>query len=173
MSEQAKEAQTGEKLVCPANPEPAVKKFIMAGLLLAWALYCAYDLYWHANPLKPGDEHYEFTYYTMLPAFPLAVVPLVWGILQLRRKLVADGEGLGFSQGNKVRWDSITRLEPLGKGQLEVHYTQDGRDGTLKLDSYFIKNFNELVRMIEAKRPDVPAGESDADDVPEPDQSEK
>jgi hypothetical protein len=83
----------------------------------------------------------------------LGAVALVVGIHYLRiniMKTVLDDTGL-TAKGCQVPWDRMTELDTSDyerKGWLDVVYEADGRTETVRLDSYHIDRFDEIVTAI-------------------------
>jgi hypothetical protein len=83
----------------------------------------------------------------------LGVVSLVVAIYFIRimtMKTVLDDEGL-FVKGCRVAWDEMAELDTsayAGKGWLEVVYRRNGDGGSVRLDSYHIAKFDEIVNTI-------------------------
>ena len=157
MSETASSPQT-DRVECPPTREPAVRLFIFAGMLLAFGGWCFVDAFYrnsypYPKPIDKDQLNLKAKYYfnhgggIVLPIAGL--VPLAMGIAFLRRKLVADGEGVGYQGQTKVRWDSVTRLDASQlqeKGMLHLHH---GAGKPLTLDSWKLTNFKALVAFVE------------------------
>jgi len=162
-ADQSSESKTAapERVLCPAAKEPAVKRFIIAAIFVGFGMYCYTD--W-GNPKYRKPESWSFkninpvaghllTYYGPFVLIPAGLVVAGWAALRLRRQLLADGEGIGYAGSEKVRWEKITKLDAsrlASKGVVVLHY---GQDGVLKLDSYFLQNFRDLVALVERKVP--------------------
>lgn len=154
---------------CPPARDPAVRLFIFAAMLLAFGIYCFIDTYIRDKYPKPLDNNlsdwggYYFNHGGSF-VFPLAgLVPLWLAIAYLRRKLVADAEGIGYHGRPKVRWETVTRLDATDlqhDGKLALHY---GAAKPMKLDSWKLTNFKALVAFIEQH---VPPDAIDAADPP-------
>ena len=142
---------------CPPTRDPAVRLFIMAGMLLIFGLWCFYDAYVKYPDPYPyptdGDinklaKHY-FNHVGGI-ALPLAgLVPLVLGLRFLRRVLVADAEGIRVPGAPDVAWKDVKRLDATdlpGKGILRLEY---GADKPLVLDSWKLQKFKALVAFVE------------------------
>ncbi len=88
-------------------------------------------------------------------AFPLmGLIPLGLGAVALRRKLVADDEGIGYTCKEKISWDKVRSLDSAklaDKGILRLHYESDHGEKTLVLDSWKLQNFRSLVQLVENK----------------------
>ena len=150
-----------EQVVCPASKEPAVRRFIIAAIFAGFGLWCVMD--WH-NPKYRRPEDWSFkninrvaghvlTHYGPFVLIPAGLVVAAWAALRLRRKMLADGEGIGYAGAEKIAWGQITKLDAsrlASKGIVVLHY---GQDGALKLDSYFLQNFRDLVALVERKVP--------------------
>jgi len=138
--------------------------FIVAIMLIGFGAYCAYDAFLATEngEAKYSPEKNAANYYfnvvcgVVLP--PAGMVPLIWGLLMLRRKFIADQEGLGYVGKPKVAWSRVNKLVERGAGQLDVfHDAADGQEaGVLQIDSWKLKHFAELIALIDAKTPNVP-----------------
>lgn len=141
----------------PAARDPAVRKFILSAMLLAFGLWCVNDL--HKYPYKPAAENFNafagwLFNHTGAVALPIAgLIVLAIGLLQLRRKLLADADGIGYVGKPKIAWKSITKVDASAlqsKGVLVLHH---GQDGKLTLDSWKLQNFRDLVAYVESHVP--------------------
>jgi hypothetical protein len=144
-----------ERIECPPARDPAVRLFIMAGMLLLFGLWCFYDAFIAGNYPKPTDndindlaKHY-FNHVGGI-ALPLAgLVPLVLGLRFLKRILIADAETIRVPGAPTVAWKDVKRLDATdlaGKGILRLEY---GKDKPLVLDSWKLQNFKNLVAFVE------------------------
>jgi len=161
-----------DRVECPPARDPAVRLFIMAGMLLAFGLWCYYEAFVLGKfklPPEPGINDL-FGYYlnhwgtVVLPLGGL--VPLVMGIRFLRRVLVADAEGIRMPGSPAITWKDVKRLDATdlaGKGFLRLDY---GQAKPLVLDSWKLQNFKALVAFIEKH---VPANAIDAGQTPRAD----
>lgn len=156
MSEQTASQDVPNRVECPAAKDPAVRLFILAAMLIGFGIWCFLD---RGNyQWKPdGSINEKFGYilnHGGAIALPIVgLVPLVWGILFLRRRLVADQDGIGYAGGEKIPWDSVTSLDSSklqDKGILYLRYGEGGRR-RLVLDEWKLKNFRALVRLVESK----------------------
>lgn len=154
IDQNAASADAPQRVECPANKEPSVRMFIVAAMCLGYGAYALYEILSGAR--QPGNEWYGFTLWSGLIAPVVGLVPLVWGVLMLRRRFVADAEGLGYVGDRKVPWSAIAKLVLRGKGLFDVHYQADGETGVFKLDEYKLQNFAELVRLIETNASSAP-----------------
>jgi hypothetical protein len=149
---------------CPAAMDPCVRMFIVALLMLAYGLYCAYDLFVatgaEGGPKYSMEKNASIYLYNVacLILVPIGAVCLAWGVVMVGRKLLADQEGIGFVGQEKVAWQRIYRIVTRGKGLLDLYYKdQEGQDdGVIRLDSWKLKNFAELVALVESKTPQAP-----------------
>jgi len=158
-----------ERVECPPARDPAVRLFILAGMLLVFGLWCFYDAYvMGAYPYPTnGDINLLAKHYfnhvggIILPLGGL--VPMIMGIRFLRRILVADAEGIRYPGGPAVAWKDVTRLDATdlaNKGFLRLEY---GDVKPLVLDSWKLQNFKALVAFIETH---VPADAIDVGQAP-------
>ncbi len=162
MAEQTQNDEVPTKAECPATREPAVRLFIVAAILIGFGLWCVVDV--HVNKKYPWKEDGNisdvFTYYFNhggAVAFPLmGLIPLGLAIVSLRKKLVADDEGIGYTCKEKISWDKVRSLDSTqlaDKGILRLHYESAGGEKTLVLDSWKLQNFRSLVQIVEKKVP--------------------
>lgn len=151
------ETTTPSSVECPAKKDPAVRMFIFAGMLIGFGLWCFIDAYVKKIvPLpKPGDLNSFFTYYmnTIFGiALPIAgLVPLIRGVVAMRRVLVADDQGIGYRGKPPVAWSAVESLDAThlaDKGILKLNLA--GGE-TLTLDGYELENFKPLVKLVESK----------------------
>ncbi|KKM07294.1 hypothetical protein LCGC14_1735350 [marine sediment metagenome] len=169
MSQDAQPQDVPSKVECPAAKDPAVTKFIIAGMSMGAGIYCFIDAYIrHKYPWVPdgglNDKLSYFFNHGGAIVFPLAaLIPLIWGIVLLRRKLLADEEGIGYAGSQKVAWSDVTRLDSAklaDKGILKLFYRDAaGEEKRLVLDSWRLRNFRELVKLVESKVDAAPAEE--------------
>lgn len=151
--------QAPDRVECPAVFN--VRIFIIAAVLTGFGLYCAWDAFLakddQGNPKYSREEDPGKYYFNVYGAglVPIGVVVAVWGVWMHRRKLIADSDGIGYVGKPKIAWDQVQRLVTRGKGLLDVHYSRDGNPGLLKLDSFKLQNFRDLVAMIETKTPEA------------------
>ena len=88
--------------------------------------------------------------------FPvLALIPLVMVALYLRRRLVADAEGIGYVGKDKIAWDTVEKLDTSrweSKGILVIRATGDV---SLSLDEWKLdkKTFRDLIALVENSVP--------------------
>lgn len=92
----------------------------------------------------------------------LAVVSLAFGVHYVRvmtMKTILDDEGL-TAKGSRIAWDQMRELDACDyqrKGWLDLVYGSDGEERTVRLDSYHIAAFDEIVNTIcERKGFDTP-----------------
>ena len=160
MNEQAQSQESPRQVECPAAKDPAVRLFIFAAILIGFGAWCFIDGYVKEGPsldeIKGINQH--FTYYLNHGGgivFPIAgLVPLVWGVVFLRRRLIADDEGVGYAGKDKLAWSDVKSLDSsklAGKGILKLLYVSEGRERAFVLDGWKLQNFQALVAMVEKK----------------------
>ncbi len=152
---QTDEQPTGNQVKCQPSKDPAVRLFILAAMLIGFGIYCFVDAYiLDKYPYKPLDEdlsawcNWALNHFGAFVFTAMGLVPFIWGIAFLRKRLVADEEGIGYEGKQKIEWGRIEQLDASqlkAKGILYLHY--DGRK--LKLDSWKLRNFRELVAWVE------------------------
>ena len=149
---QPDQATSGDRVECPAKKDPAVRLFIIAALLLAFAVWCLLDMHNYPKP-DPFDLNkylkYAFNHFLPIGLVPAGLVLLIRGVVTLKRRLVADAEGIGYVGKEKTPWSDIERLDAArlqDKGMLDL-YTRQGRK--LTLDGWTLENFQQLVAFVE------------------------
>lgn len=165
MSEAANSQEVPSRVECPAKKDPAVRWFIMAGMLLVFGVYCFIDhfirgKYPYADPSADLNAYlkYVFNHYGAIVFNAAGLVLLVLGVAALRRRLIADQEGIGYVGKEKLPWSAFTGIDSADladKGILRLGYAAGGKTETLVLDSWKLQNFRDLIALVEAK---VPAG---------------
>ena len=158
MTEQTQSQQVPSRVECPATRDPAVRLFIFAGILIVGGLWCFVDGYVRNLPKKVETINEIATYYLNHIGgivFPLAgLIPLIWGLVFLRRKLVADEEGIGYVGKETIPWSAVSGLDTsklADKGTLRLRHGSAGQERTLVLDSWKLQNFRQLVMLVEQR----------------------
>lgn len=83
-----------------------------------------------------------------------ALATLIHLVRVLTSRVVLDEAGLRIG-GRTIAWDAMTRLDTdtyQRKGWLDLVYQQDGREASVRLDSYHIDRFTEIVIAICARK---------------------
>jgi len=150
--------QESATLECGPAKDPAVRWFIFAAMMIAMALWCWSD---RRDPPEAWDaEHinqigaYLLNNWGPVVFAPVGLIAVFAAVGHLRRTLVADESGITYGS-EKMVWKEVTRLDATklkSKGILTVIH---GDGQTLKLDSWKLQNFQELVAFVEKKLPDV------------------
>ncbi|OPZ92512.1 MAG: hypothetical protein BWY73_00766 [candidate division TA06 bacterium ADurb.Bin417] len=145
---------------CRPARDPAVRLGILTALLLGFGLYCIHDAFLTDKyPYVPAGQDinafgaWAFNFFGSFAFTAGGVVVLGFLGRYLRRRLVADAEGIGYAGSEKVAWSDIARLdasELKTKGILRLHY---GPDKVLTLDSWKLQNFRDLVVVVESRTP--------------------
>ncbi|MCK4625098.1 MAG: hypothetical protein KAV00_07305 [Phycisphaerae bacterium] len=162
MAEQTQSDEIPTKVECLATREPAVRLFIVAGILIGFGLWCAFDVHvkkkyeWKENANTSEVFSYWFNHGGAV-VFPLlGLIPLGMAVVSLRRKLLADDEGIGYVGKKKIPWSAVSSLDAAklaDKGIIHLHYKTDGTEGILTLDGWKLQNFRSLVQLVEKKAP--------------------
>ncbi len=164
MTDQMQNTESPTKAECPAAREPAVRLFIVAAILIGFGAWCFVDVRRGEYPpkMKDGNTSDVFSYWFNQAGafvFPLlGLVPLGLAAVSLRRKLVADDEGIGYVGKKKIPWSEVRSLDATklaDKGILRLHHESGGKEKILILDSWKLQNFRSLVQLVEKK---VPSG---------------
>lgn len=149
-----------QRIECAATREPAVRSAIVAAMLLGFGVWCyadrndpkyaapkAWD--WENLHQIPGYVFNHMGVYVMVPAGALL---LLWSGLRLRRRLVADEQGIGYAGRGRIAWDQVDSLDARrlqSKGIVVLH----AGDRRLVLDSYYLRDFRRLVALVERHVP--------------------
>jgi len=148
--------QAAQRVECPAAKDPAVRLFIVAAMLVGFGVWCALDRkpvsYWTNGDINK-KANYLLNNWGPVLFLPGGLVALVGAISSLRRRLVADEEGIGYAGGKRTRWSDLRRMDAAlleAKGILDL-YDADGR--RLRLDSWKLTNFKALVAFVEDHLP--------------------
>jgi hypothetical protein len=145
-----------DRVVCPASRDPMVRRLIIAAMLLGFGIWCLTDQReppeaWNLENINAvaGYVINNFGPYVFLPC-GLAV--LLWALWAARRKLIADDEGIGYSGAEKIAWEKIDQLDAtLLKAKGIIYLRHGGK--AMKLDSYYLRNFRELLAFMERRIP--------------------
>ena len=147
------------EVVCNTAKDPVVRLFIVAAMCLGFGLWCFTDLAHYPKPVEPfAMKHinewsgYLFNAIGAYVLTPVGLIVLVYTFLFMKRRLVADAEGIGYAGKEKIRWEQVDDLDATklkDKGILVVH----AGDRALKLDAWKLKNFKELVAFVESQVP--------------------
>jgi hypothetical protein len=142
-----------------ATRDPAIRLGIAAVMLMGMGLWCFHDRGKYDPPEAWDMEHindaakHVFNAYGVFAFTPPGVVLGAWALLFLRRKLIADQDGIGYAGKKKIPWGNITKLDASQaktKGILKLHY---GSGKILTLDNWKLTNFRELIALVESKLP--------------------
>ncbi len=148
-----------DRLECRAAKDPPVRLFIGAAMALGFGAWMTYDHYVLGKypSADPSDLNkyasYLFNHYGPFLLVPLGLVLAAWGVVALRRVLVADGEGIGYRGKTTRPWADIASVDASRlqtKGILVLQFRDSGR---LVLDSWKLTNFRDLVAFVEAHLP--------------------
>lgn len=162
MAEQVQSEEVPTSVECPAAREPAVRLFIVAGMGIGFGIYCGVDhfirkMYQYPDPYELNAYlKYLFNHYGTFVFTLAGIVALVWAVVFLRRKLVADEKTIGYVGKEQISWSAIRSLDAsnlAGKGILRLDYEAGGGQKTLKLCSWKLQNFRSLVSLLENKAP--------------------
>ncbi|MBN1553383.1 MAG: hypothetical protein JXA11_01455 [Phycisphaerae bacterium] len=142
-----------------AARDPAIRLGIAAVMLIGMGLWCFHDRNKYEPPAAWDMKHineaskYAFNHFGAFVFVPPGAALVLWMLVFLRRKLIADQDGIGYAGKEKIPWGSITKLDTSqakSKGILQLHYG-DGK--VLKLDNWKLTNFRELISLVESKIP--------------------
>ena len=146
------------RVECLASREPAVRRTILAVLFLGIGLWCYSD---RNNPKYqwPSDWGnlnqvlgYVLNHWLPYLLVPAGALTLIWMLVQLRKRLVADEEGVGYVGRPGIAWSEVDSLDASrleSKGIVVLH--AGGR--RMVLDSYYLTNFRELMALVDRHVP--------------------
>lgn len=157
MNDQTPAEAAPSKVECPATTEPSIRFFIIAAMCIGFGAWCFYEAYVVGDGGKDyGNDIFNkyFNHVSGIALPILGLVPLIWGIIMLRRRLLADEEGIGYVGKEKIPWSAARSLDTgklADKGILYLHYDAGGGERMMTLDSYKLANFRNLVGLVERK----------------------
>jgi hypothetical protein len=154
----SEEQKSPAQVECPAANDPGIRMFIVAAMFIGFAIWCFMD----PNKDKPQEwdiahqkEVARYVTNAIMPFVlaPIGVVLIVWGLVFMGRRLIADEEGLGYAGKQKIRWNDFKRMDAskLKKGLLYLYYGPDEKK--LTLDSWKLKNYKTLIEFVELHLP--------------------
>lgn len=147
----------GETLICLPTKEPSVKLFILAAMLLGFAVLCIADQAKFRRPEEFGLNNptagYVLNHWSPYVLAPAGALLAILAIMQLRRKVKADCCGIGYTSGKRISWDDIAAIDATSLKSKGIMRIDSIRGPRLTLDSYKIQDFRKLVEMVERKVP--------------------
>jgi hypothetical protein len=151
------EPERTDRLVCPAAKDPAVRLFILAAMLIGFGLWCLTDRRqppeaWDMKHLNQAGGYLLNNWGPFL-LLPGGLVSLVWGVVFLRRKLVATAEGIGYLGKQTIPWEKVTRLDASRLQDKGILYLHHGGARPLVLDGWKLSNFKAMVAFAEQHVP--------------------
>lgn len=147
------------RVVCRAAKDPAIRLFIVAGMLMGFAIWCFRDGIGLKRPTDWGLSNindvakYVMNVYGPFVFFPLGVLLALWAVMFLRSRLIADIEGIGYHGKARIPWSAVDTLDATELKNKGVLYIEYGQGKRLTLDSWKLQNYRELVILIEKHIP--------------------
>ena len=159
-SQQQPQPKAPEKVECRSTKDPAIRIFIITGMFLGFGSWCFLEAHilkkYEYAPLSWENlnkwSSWVLNYCGPFIFIPVGVIFLILGILFIRRRLVADQEGIGYAGKTKLKWVDISQLDAKrlkSKGIVALNH----EGGKLVLDSYKLTDFKNLLKLIEQKIP--------------------
>jgi len=143
---------------CATAKDPLIRTFAIAALLIVAGAWCWMDKAKYPAPEKWDFKHineamnYLFNHYVPLVVWPVGAVLLIIAARASRRKLVADGDGIGYCCGAKYKWENIDCLDATELKTKGWVFLETG-EKRVKLDGWKLTNFKALVEIIEKNLP--------------------
>ncbi|RKY28372.1 MAG: hypothetical protein DRP83_00875 [Planctomycetota bacterium] len=153
------EQRLPQQVECHSTKDPAIRVFIAAAMFLGFGIWCFVDMNKYDPPEAWNMQHindaakYAMNHYGGFVLVPVGLVLAIGGVRFLRRKLVADGAGIGYAGKDKTAWDAVAELDAKELKSKGIVYLRLGQDKSLTLDSWKLTNFRELLKFIETKIP--------------------
>jgi hypothetical protein len=155
MSEQQ---ESPVRVECPASNDPGIRMFIVAAMFIGFAIWCFLD----PNKAIPKDwdmaHANDVARYVTNAVMPFVLAPIgllliIWGMVYMSRKLIADDDGIGYARKQKIRWQEFKAMDAskLKKGLLYLYHGPN--DKKLTLDSWKLKNYKPLIEFVESHLP--------------------
>jgi len=148
------------RVECPAEREPAVKLYIIAGLFLALGVYCLVDVQRGAYTYTPFSVQninawasWAFNYGGQFVFCLAGLAMAVLATRSLRRVLVADEKGIGYVGGRAIAWEHVEQIDASKLAAKKILTLRAAGNGKLVLDQYKLQNFRDLVAFIEQQVP--------------------
>jgi hypothetical protein len=151
------------RIECPAAKDPAVRLFIGAAGLLGFGAWCFYDAFLSGGEYStlPPDATinqtlgYWFNHGGGILFPVLALIPLALAARFLRRRIVADAEGIGYAGKDKIAWDTVEKLDTSRWASKGILVIRAAGDVSLSLDEWKLdkKTFRDLIALVENSVP--------------------
>lgn len=159
MSEnETQQSSLPDSVTSGATKDPIIRMLIGAGILIGAGLWCFMDKDNYPKPEVWDGKHinevagYLFNHFALYVLAPPGLLLAIFALLRMKRQIQADQQGIGVVGKEKIAWDAITQLDATllkEKGVVVLHYDEN----TLKLDSWKLTNFKELIALVESKIP--------------------
>ena len=139
--------------------DPAVRTFIVAAMLLGFAVWCLLDR--RPRPEAWDAKHINHVFaYLLNNIGPFLFVPaglafLIRGIVYLGRRLQADHQGIGFAGREKIPWEKVTGVDATALKAKGVLRIMSGDQEQMKLCDWHWprEQFRGVVALIERHVP--------------------
>ena len=158
MTAESNSQEIPSSVECPATKDPAVRLFILSAMMIGLGVWCLLDMrnypYVSISEDVNGFFRYAFNHFSPIALLPLGLLAGLTAVMGLRRRLVADQEGIGYVGKPKISWSAVKSLDSAklaSKGILNLTYDTGEGERTLVLDSWKLQNFRDLVRLVESK----------------------
>jgi hypothetical protein len=137
--------------------DPAVRALIVAGLLIAFGAWCIIEVSGGKYPYVPLEQDINKFFGWVTNFFGQFVFTgagaafVVWTLSYLRRRVVADEQGIAIG-GRRVAWSDVREVDARLLKHKDLLVIR-AAGGDLTLRGWQIKGFIDLVAVIDASVP--------------------
>lgn len=149
------------QVICPATRDTGIRLLIMAAMMIGYGLYCFTDwgkskydapAAWDMKHINEAARH-VLTYYVPFVLIPPGLAVAAFAVRSMRRRLLADAEGIGYAGKDKLPWSAVTRLDASDLADKQILRIEHGSGQSMVLDGYELQNFKQLVAFVESHVP--------------------
>jgi len=146
-----------QRVECPATKDVTVTRLIIAAVLIGVGVWCLIDRgnYPQPVPWEMGKGMgYILNNFGPFVFIPAGLAAIAWGLAAMKRRLVADEEGIGYVGKQKVPWKEIKCLDASRLEEIQIVRLIHGQDEkVMRLDGVKLGNFRELLAFVETHVP--------------------
>jgi len=169
------QGSTATQVTCPPAWDLLLRPAILAVALLSFGVWCMTDQRpaetFSIENINPWGS-WAMNFYGQFLFTALGLTAAFFTVRILRRKLIADSQGVGFVGKDKVLWSDVTGLDASELKEKQILYLLRGSGEKYALDGFNLRNFRDLVAFVEAHVPqpattEAPPAETPADSTPD------